>query len=676
MLCRPHNMPRSLARPLFRPRLSPPPAPPRWTAIAGLFAAALLISAGGESHAEPYVAPPPAPSAAETPWQWIAVRSTSTTTCPQAAPPPPTPGDPFPAPVWQESALFPGAGGALERFCRYRFTGTGGATAHVGQLFALLSGGLEALAPDRIAVHGLASLGDVLSQSLAKRFDRQVGRIDLPVDPTAPALRLAILDTSPTSGMNPSQLPENSHHGHTLQRFAEHLLCTSGPQSCAADITSRLALGYKSFTGDQLGPHDRDVVQGGFYGTISELAAAIWLEVEAANQQGARLVLNLSVGWDPLYGGLETDIREMPLDVQAVYRALREAACSNALVIAAAGNRTDQHGPQYGPLLPAAWAERPGPSAGSCSGVASAPANQLLYAVGGVQGTGAPLANARPDSAGRLAAYADHATLHSGDSPVTELPLTGSSVAALVASATAAAVLHYRPTWTVDEVMDNLYDSGDALGRFAERCQSPPCGAVRYLSLCEAVRRACHVNAPGSCPSALPPCPARPLDRAVVSAAIAPFALTSGQWVDVTVFEPKPHQDACGLHQPFAKPGFLPPEPSPHRQRGGLGRQPWAHPQPSSDPCPNCTLFPDSGEMALEIDSTFSGTVANATLVTCPDGVAPVAYSFGSLQLNAGDQVWVQGLQTPPCNSAFLSFTVTTNSSTSSALTPVLIAQP
>ncbi|MEM6794588.1 MAG: hypothetical protein AAF725_11455 [Acidobacteriota bacterium] len=628
--------------------------------MAGPFFVAFLAGASGESQADVYVDSPVDPSAAEYGWQWIGVRLDSTVGCPSVL------GTP-----WQVSELFPGSSGApLNTFCRYRYIGSG--LPDPGPVLALVPGSLESVTADRMVVHGLGSLGGGLANHLASLFDRHAGRIHLPVDSSAARPRLSILDTSPTTGMNPQALPDHSPHGRTLQRFAEHLLCTSGPQACVADINSRLTLGYRNFSSE--GPGKRDAVQGGFYGTISDLALAIWEEVVLAGKQDVRLVLNLSVGWDPIYGGLEIEPIDMPEDVRAVYHALLEAACSGAVVIAAAGNRTDQHRPHSGPLLPAAWAERMD-SSGACRASGGSSKRRLLYSVGGVQASGEPLANARPGSASRLAAYADHATVSSGVDGSPELPLTGSSVAALVASATAAAVLHYRPSLGVEAVMDGLYYSGDSLSRTAEVCQGATCD-VRYISLCEAVTDACSSFVLEHCPTSLPACFARPLGPALIDNPLSLLGSSPDHWVDVSAFVPTPLQDVCGSHQPSAGAGLEPTEPCPHRQRRGFGRQPWTQPQPSSDPCPNCTLFPGSGGMALEIDPSFAGMVSNATLVTCPDSQNPSAYSLGPLELEAGDQVWVQGLPTPSCGSAFLSFTVHEADHTTSALAPVLIAKP
>lgn len=623
--------------------------------------------------ASPPVDPPLNPQDAETRWRWVGIRSGWVASCPAplAASSP-----------WQVEPLFTQIGGAswLERFCLYTYQGAGTVT-NVSDVTSLIGNGLLVVAPDRMVTYSLGEpLGELLWPALAEEFDRQVGRTTLPLGAGSSRARLTLVDTSPTTGMNPGELPETSPHGAALMRFARHLLC-SGSDDCVAELATRLALGYKDFEGARL--IDRDEEAGGFFGTISELAQAIWLAAAPGAETGQLQVVNLSVAWDGIFGGLEGQVELMPPDVQAVFQAIRAADCSGALVVAAAGNLADELGPTHGALLPAAWTDRQDPSGDFCAG-AGPYTPRLLYAVGGVDSVGEPLTNARPGSATELAAYADHAVIAD---PQTGLPtevLTGSSVAALVTSVTAAAAAYYRPDLTGPELMDEIQTAGDPLGRAAEICHGgPPCPGVRYVSLCRTVAQLCANPGLGSCPPTPPTCPPRPLwPPALGTIDLAPFfdpngpALTPIDAASITLPAAAPF---CGSHEPLVRSDAPPLDPCSHRQHHGLGRRPWGHPQPGSDPCPNCTLFPNMNSLLIEIDPNFAGGIlSDPILVLCPASLVPTALSLGSgLDLEPGSKVSVTGLPVGAlsCSSALVSFTVTDgNGVESTALSSVLVS--
>src|SRR6185295_3018087 len=96
-----------------------------------------------------------------------------------------------------------------------------------------------------------------------------------------------------------------SEHGFTLLNLAKSLLCDSSG-GCVAKVTSRLALGWKCFDGSKRDTSCRDAADGGRYGMPTELAAALHREVQAWRtvDPEKRLVLNVSAGWDPIFGGL------------------------------------------------------------------------------------------------------------------------------------------------------------------------------------------------------------------------------------------------------------------------------------------------------------------------------------------------------------------------------------
>jgi len=614
------------------------------------------------------------PAAAETPWRWIGVLADPADPCPG-------PGDPD----WSVSPLFPASLALvhpeLKRFCVYRHTGPG--PADPGTL--LPPPGLAQLEPDRMAVTPVAELGEVLWRQLESKLDEMLGRVPLEVDPSAPRVRLALLDTSPTTGTNPGGLRESSPHGATLRRLAERLLCHPG--GCVADVTTRLALAYTGFEPGSGYPGARDEVRGGHFGTVGELAEAIGDELAAWLAEGTPrrpLVVNLSVAWDPVYGGDPGGSpATLPPDVQAVYRAIEAASCQGAVVVAAAGNLTDRRGDGDGPMLPAAWTAEPLDAPG-CPHAGE----PMLVAAGGVRADGEPLANARPGGAPRLAAYGDHAVLEDPEDPGRPTAtLTGSSVAAVAVSATAAAVAYYRPELSAPELSAALAGSGRELARAADFClDGPPCDAVRYLSLCAAVGAAC-AGGEGRCPPALPVCPTRRF--APPELALAGLDPAADRLFREELTESYPPTEVCGDELPLHRPGHRPVDPCPHRQRYGPGPRPWTRPQPNEDPCPNCLVIKDdpkpkrrpgrgpreggleppvTGRLHLRLDPDFPGALTDPMLtVRCGDSVR----SYNLTVVGELTTLELADLPIGGCDAATLSFT---RDGTGSLTVPLLVA--
>ena len=415
----------------------------------------------------------PAESAAQdVGWRWIGVKSDGVLACPPAS------GN-----QWIVEDLFPGTDSLeLARFCLYRADSKAPKTDLPAEVF------FESLAPDLMAVtpHG-SELAEITWTAFRDHFLSQVGQVALPPgSSTEPAarVRLAVIDSTPTGEAIAADGPEdrvaNSSHGPTILNIARDLICDSDETDCRARLTSRLVLAYECFNPAE--PADcRNGDEGGFLGLVSEVAQAVVREVESFRSQPAedRLVINLSVGWDPVSGGTEPQVEQMSAPVQAVYRALEYAACRGASVIAAAGNRGASPDNQTGPIMPASWEQRAAPSSLQCldSGVLPAPGldgpvayRPLLYSVAGVQANGRPLANARERGAPRLAAFADHAVVELSDTGGPSQILTGTSVSAVVVSATAAVLWSYFPDRDVYHLMRSIYSAGTPLGRDAAYC--------------------------------------------------------------------------------------------------------------------------------------------------------------------------------------------------------------
>ncbi len=408
----------------------------------------------------------------------------------------------------------------------------------------------------------------------------QAGRTPLRIE-NQRGVRLAFLDTQP-NGDDVPMVQGRSPHGYTLAKIAQELVCTSEKdeqepyKSCAAQITTRLALPIYKFNAKHPKHNKIDTVWGGFIGMQSDLAEAIREEVDDWLQQKSQrhLVLNLSLAWDgKLFGGLDGEqLADMQAGTQAIYRALQYAAGYDVLVLAAAGNQKLEPCANFGPLLPAAWeVEVPREKCCGESQEATAP---LLYAVGGLRADGSPLDNARPGGMPKRAAF--------GETKI----FTGSSVATAIVSSIAAVVWDTFPDLKSCEVMDLLdgtnrclkadaiWKNGqvlaDATGINRDRplradfwfgastqtkarteeetqVEAPP---VRRLSLCTDLARICEGKS-------IPLCSSLPAKCGRLNSAQARILQRT---------------DENSVEHPVA--------------RGSC--QPWLLPQPESVPCPSC----------------------------------------------------------------------------------------
>jgi hypothetical protein len=604
------------------------------------------------AHAQtpPMVDAPIDPADAQTPWRYLGIAadplpvdcSAATAYCPAA-------------PAWSTTDLFAGAviPPGLQGFCAYESD-----TGLVADLEALVSSGcLEELDPDVMAVTPLAQAQPyeaLVWPPLRRSFLNQAGQLPEAAVPTQPLVRISILDTQPTA--QPSR-PGNSLHGFTLARMADELICP-GEKPCGVDIRTRLALPYIDFC---RGCTDRN---GGYFGTIGGLAVAVREAVAAWVDAGTgeRLVLNLSVGWDPRYGTFRFT-QPTPVPVLAVLRALQDASCRGAVTVAAAGNRLSGPENTPGPLLPAGWERLGAPGFGYCrlqvepgavdqqdfpTGPAYRP---LVHAAGAVDLRGdAVLARALgepPRAAYGLQAVADAQI--DGQAGPTQFQ-TGTSVAALVVSAAAAASWHYgveTPAWTV---MNQLYAAGTDLGRAAQFCfppGTPSCQNVSRIRVCDAVAAVCAGDGgelcppPGSypCPDPGDALPELPFDE-IATLFDAPEVpqVAVGALTQVSVAPAE-----CGAQwRVRSLPGDLVDDPCPQRQYYAMQATPWTNPQPASQPCPTCTgRYASPGELYLEIAPDFQAALSDVTLVCgnvgfrLPNAIQPLA---------TGDRVLIRGI--------------------------------
>jgi Subtilase family len=464
--------------------------------------------------------------------------------------------------TWQQSWLtgsVPPTAPGLAKLCAYDWTPGSSATADPVPHVPALPGDAGRPASDWLArdCQVTAPLGgDAPPAKLGIDLNAQLlGQVDAPAErkanpAAAPArVQLAVLDTAPDSGTGPLISGRNGH-GYALARLMENVMCPREPDgsstgACLSQPEAVLAM-------PRVGPDEVDQKEGGHSGTPWELAAAITRTVddfiERASQDAKsppqRLVINLSLGWEPRWGGAFTSSPdELEGPVRAVYDALVHARCHGALAIAAAGNAPGGPETVDGAMFPARWETKLAPSATQCvafeGGLGtmwSLPVRPfpdvgyrpLVHAVGGVDGADNVLRNARPKAMPRLAAPAALAAgvvpkgtvvgHPGGGSRVTNTAestrvLTGTSVGAALASSAAATIWAYRPELTTSQVMQILADSGAELHQPPKHgLQTATClgggvcaTAPRRLSICKAFEKAC---AGGStrCPSVLPAC--------------------------------------------------------------------------------------------------------------------------------------------------------------------------
>ena len=417
----------------------------------------------------------------------------------------------------------------------------------------------------------------------------------IPAAVQPPRVRLVFLDTQQDGEGVPQHVSGSSKHGYTLVHLAEALVCPQGEGACRVELAARLALPHTSFSPDVPPTESNFASQGGNMGLVEELAAAILREVVQWLPDAKRkhLILNLSLGWDGelLHDLDKHNVSQLRRDARLVYQALQFARESGALVIAAAGNRRGG-GESRWPLLPAAWEmRRPslfrypfGPTA--------------VYAVGGVDWQGLPLANHRIGGMPRRVAFGDHAmaTTQADEDPTAIF--TGSSVSTAVVSSIAAAVWELRPELPAAEVMRILNRSGDDLPSRADYYPwkeiwplsmmfSAP--HLKRLTLCQAVVRARQEMGMGEIPSCQhPKQAAADLSVLVIAHASTPYPFAAA------TLPPQCKSASNPAPRLFAGNPLDVPDPCPLYRWTDMVSQRWVSPQPDEPPCPGCSFVPPS----------------------------------------------------------------------------------
>ncbi|MEO1171632.1 MAG: S8/S53 family peptidase, partial [Myxococcota bacterium] len=515
-------------------------------------------------------------------------------------------------------------------------------------------------------------LVELLGPGASQALDRQVGRLPkLPEAITQP-VTVAILDTMATqSAPNVLQFKSGLEgHGELLARIMGRVLCDDAEQ-CVAGLRSELAMPYRSSSTGQV---EEDRNQGGTYGTVAGLAEA--LNALAKVHPGSEpLVINLSLGWSPVYGGAQSDARSWPLSVQAVHDALVYARCRGALIFAAAGNQTGGSLHRDGLLLPALWSREAAPGASECAefgvetdtGTSDGLAPALLYAIGGIDGRGAEIANAREQSQPPLVAHGDQATTRMAKGYTQAL--TGTSVSTAVVSAIAALVWAHNPTFRTDDVVNALYAFGEDVGAVSATCYGPGCSnrPVRRANACLALTQACAQSS-SACAGQVPRCESwKRSAPAAPSGLLADFGAAT---IPSPVFPASPKSDSvCGPLELYPSVGA---HLCPDRQFYSPAAKPWTHPQPGSSPCPNCRAASTLNVIVLE--STWVLETSSVLSLQVNGPTSTQTYDLSGVQWPPGSQEGTLMMQ-PGVLSNAESVTLSMGNGGSNTIVPIPIVE-
>lgn len=420
--------------------------------------------------------------------------------------------------------------------------------------------------PDCI-VAGEAPALPELQNDLADAFESSIGIPGLAVMRTVAGtpepVMIAVVDTAPRGLTG-----DDAVHGRAVASVIRQVACASlPPASCTVTVDTFLGLPRVL---DPTGNPELNL-GGGYFGFQGDLTRGIqealteWMRTA---DPGTPLVVNLSVGWEPSCGASRPQVVE-PIVARAVERG--------ALVLAASGNRR-LGSCIAGPVAPAAWTD-------------------LVHAVTPVDGELGDLVTFRPGSNARLAAHGFMAVTSSGTT--TDGPGSGSSFAAAVASGVAGLVWTYQPELTATELMDTLWDSGEARGEVQADFYrgNVPAPTQRVVTACRALATAIGMldTSPMRCQEPLRPDvrglwgDAPPLGSDVIELSIeeAPTRRVSCPWCSGTELDTR----VFGLPAVPSLP------------------DPWVVPQPPNPACRMC---------GIQVETSTSEPSGTARLIRDP----------------------------------------------------------
>jgi hypothetical protein len=361
----------------------------------------------------------------------------------------------------------------LHAYCTYEYKGGTPELAYPSfmEISAIHMDGVAAADCPSMGKQGGLDDGDVV-EAWSDAFMTSVGAVDAN---TLAALNLGVVHTYLLDTKQAS-LAAFDPHAERLRLMLEDLACADDRPGCKKGIHEILVTPLRRFDGLTVahwGFDQKDGVEGGTHGGLHHVALGIVLAVQdwrARNQDGVpqtldRGILNLSIGV-----GNSGSYAAGFAPAHALADALRLAACYGLPVFTAAGNSDgpDARGNEHGLTLPAAFEELPRPTESECRSwgyipdwdttmfpVFGGPAQGLVTAVSGVDHADHRLTTSRSKSTTRLAAAAANAVTPSG-----ETPMTGTSMAALVASAGASLIWSANPRVSPTALIEQLYETG------------------------------------------------------------------------------------------------------------------------------------------------------------------------------------------------------------------------
>lgn len=505
---------------------------------------------------------------------------------------------------WSASPLFSSPGTLppqLVDYCLYTWTGPTPAPMTPDILAWETAIGTLDFAEDSALVVPLVvpqEYSDSLDAFMHTSIKQRVGEVTAsPL--VAPSVHVAVLDTTPDE-LPWTQRTGQNRHGDTMAALITEI---AGPEGAgAAKVSTFLAMPRRFDPGTQtVGAFP---TLGGDFGHLSDLARALWAAVldHQTHHAGEKLVVNLSLGWEPLGPGSTCGASPAPA-ARAVRAVLDHAACAHdALVIAAAGNHMGGPEPAIGPMCPAAWTDTPT----SCD-----TAKPLVVAAYGLDYQDHPIALARPSSAVPLAAPAIGGQAHAAGTSSPE-PLTGTSVAAAVMSASAAIVWAAHPGDSARQVTSLLHTNGVPLGHPVDRVTVGLAPVMRRVSLCSVL--APLANSGWACQSTNAAAGASNPD---FDAATRGALLHSGVWI--------------GEIGPSTAPPLASYPPT-------AGGQCLVFPQPAATTCSRCALMNTSGNASPSY--VFHGELTPGLFPSPPPTLfvqganGTISYSLGGAPLN------------------------------------------
>ncbi len=337
------------------------------------------------------------------------------------------------------------------------------------------------------------------SSTWTKLRDAAVAAAALPAlsRPAVPSY-VGVIDSSPDDFASCEGTPGRYDHGEAIARYIRVVTGSDG-RPCGAGISVHTALALPR---DATGAVN---ALGGSYGYVSDVALAVsrtlrsWSTLpritviprggQAAFTLPPPRVLNLSLAWDDASRSIGQNARD------AMRAVLNVASCSGVVTLAAAGNTAG--GASERLLAPAAWQDTDAaPDAATCSRYGFARVNvaapttnsRLVYAVGALDGSDAPVFNARSLGMPRLAAYGDEVVMarRPGLATAYTQPKTGSSMGTALAAAVTASAWTYSPDAEAGALMDRVYTSSTKLSTRSKTVAATACGP--FTSGCTVAR--------------------------------------------------------------------------------------------------------------------------------------------------------------------------------------------